>query len=47
MKRTTLSLWIATGIEGFFGDMDFKVAGTIDSITSIQVDIKSTACPTT
>ena len=28
------------GIEDFFGDMDFKVAGTIDGITSIQVDIK-------
>ena len=28
------------GIEDFFGDMDFKVAGTEDGITSIQVDIK-------
>jgi polyribonucleotide nucleotidyltransferase len=28
------------GIEDFFGDMDFKVAGTVDGITSIQVDIK-------
>ncbi len=28
------------GIEDFFGDMDFKVAGTTDGITSIQVDIK-------
>jgi polyribonucleotide nucleotidyltransferase len=28
------------GIEDFFGDMDFKVAGTKDGITSIQVDIK-------
>ena len=28
------------GIEDFFGDMDFKVGGTIDGITAIQVDIK-------
>ena len=28
------------GIEDFFGDMDFKVAGTTEDITSIQVDIK-------
>ena len=28
------------GIEDFFGDMDFKVAGTELGITSIQVDIK-------
>ncbi|HEY9061531.1 MAG TPA: polyribonucleotide nucleotidyltransferase [Pseudobacteroides sp.] len=28
------------GIEDFFGDMDFKVAGTKDGITAIQMDIK-------
>lgn len=28
------------GIEDFFGDMDFKVAGTEDGITAIQVDMK-------
>ena len=28
------------GIEDFFGDMDFKVAGTVEGITSIQVDTK-------
>ena len=28
------------GIEDFFGDMDFKVAGTDAGITAIQVDIK-------
>ncbi|HQM97091.1 MAG TPA: polyribonucleotide nucleotidyltransferase [Clostridia bacterium] len=28
------------GIEDFFGDMDFKVAGTHNGITAIQVDIK-------
>ncbi len=27
-------------IEDFFGDMDFKVGGTKDGITAIQVDIK-------
>ena len=29
------------GIEDFFGDMDFKVGGTKDGITAIQVDIKT------
>ena len=29
------------GIEDFFGDMDFKVAGTKKGITAIQVDIKT------
>ncbi len=28
------------GLEDFFGDMDFKVGGTKDGITAIQVDIK-------
>ena len=28
------------GIEDFFGDMDFKVAGTTEGITAIQVDMK-------
>ena len=28
------------GMEDFFGDMDFKVGGTRDGITAIQVDIK-------
>ena len=28
------------GIEDFFGDMDFKVAGTKDGITAIQMDMK-------
>ena len=30
------------GIEDFLGDMDFKVAGTEDGITSLQMDIKIT-----
>jgi len=30
------------GIEDFLGDMDFKVAGTKDGITSLQMDIKIT-----
>jgi polyribonucleotide nucleotidyltransferase len=29
------------GIEDFFGDMDFKVAGSEKGITAIQVDIKN------
>jgi polyribonucleotide nucleotidyltransferase len=28
------------GIEDFFGDMDFKVAGTTEGITAIQMDLK-------
>ena len=28
------------GLEDFFGDMDFKVTGTTDGITAIQMDIK-------
>jgi len=28
------------GLEDFLGDMDFKVAGTTDGITAIQMDIK-------
>ena len=31
---------ISVGLEDFFGDMDFKVAGTHNGITAIQVDIK-------
>ena len=29
------------GLEDFFGDMDFKVAGTKEGITSIQMDLKN------
>ncbi|WP_059004454.1 polyribonucleotide nucleotidyltransferase [Bittarella massiliensis (ex Durand et al. 2017)] len=29
------------GVEDFFGDMDFKVGGTKNGITAIQVDIKN------
>lgn len=28
------------GLEDFFGDMDFKVAGTLEGITAIQMDMK-------
>lgn len=28
------------GLEDFLGDMDFKVAGTVEGITAIQMDIK-------
>ena len=28
------------GLEDFFGDMDFKVAGTKEGITAIQIDLK-------
>ena len=33
------------GLEDFYGDMDFKVAGTKKGITSIQVDIKNDGLP--
>ena len=26
-----------SGIEDYFGDMDFKISGTLDGITAIQV----------
>jgi polyribonucleotide nucleotidyltransferase len=31
-----------TGLEDHFGDMDFKVAGTKDGITAVQLDLKIT-----
>ena len=33
------------GIEDFYGDMDFKVAGTTDGITAIQLDTKAKYLP--
>lgn len=35
------------GIEDFLGDMDFKVAGTADGITALQMDMKITGLPMT
>ena len=34
------SLTDIQGLEDFFGDMDFKVTGTTEGITAIQMDIK-------
>jgi polyribonucleotide nucleotidyltransferase len=34
------------GIEDALGDMDFKVAGTADGVTALQMDIKVKASPT-
>ena len=34
------------GMEDFLGDMDFKVAGTTDGITALQMDIKVTGITT-
>src|SRR3989344_8425480 len=31
------------GMEDFLGDMDFKVAGTKDGITAMQMDVKNTS----
>jgi polyribonucleotide nucleotidyltransferase len=33
------------GDEDHFGDMDFKVAGTVDGITAVQLDIKAEGLP--
>jgi polyribonucleotide nucleotidyltransferase len=33
------------GMEDFYGDMDFKVAGTRDGITAIQLDTKAHSLP--
>ena len=33
------------GIEDAFGDMDFKVAGTAEGVTAVQLDIKLSALP--
>lgn len=33
------------GFEDFCGDMDFKIAGTKDGITAIQLDVKNTKIP--
>ena len=32
------------GLEDHLGDMDFKVAGTADGITALQMDIKIAVC---
>lgn len=39
-KKSHILLTDITGIEDFAGDMDFKVAGTKNGITAIQLDIK-------
>merc|ERR1719242_968222 len=33
------------GIEDHFGDMDFKIAGTLSGTTAIQLDTKLTGIP--
>ncbi len=39
-KHTISVMSDIQGLEDFYGDMDFKVAGTKDGITAIQMDIK-------
>ncbi|MEK9659756.1 MAG: polyribonucleotide nucleotidyltransferase [Chloroflexota bacterium] len=41
-KGTFQVLTDIQGVEDFFGDMDFKVAGTEAGITALQMDIKAT-----
>ncbi len=33
------------GVEDHYGDMDFKVAGTVDGITAVQMDLKIQGIP--
>ena len=40
VSYTHLDVYKRQGLEDFFGDMDFKVAGTHKGITAIQMDIK-------
>ena len=40
MKADFAVLSDILGDEDFLGDMDFKVAGTVDGITACQMDIK-------
>jgi polyribonucleotide nucleotidyltransferase len=42
-KYTTLT--DIQGVEDFFGDMDFKVAGTREFVTALQLDTKMTGIP--
>lgn len=39
-KEKTVILSDIAGVEDFFGDMDFKVAGTERGITGVQLDLK-------
>ena len=34
-----------SGIEDYMGDTDFKIAGTADGITAVQVDVKISGLP--
>jgi polyribonucleotide nucleotidyltransferase len=39
-EKKSILLTDITGLEDHFGDMDFKVAGTKDGITAMQLDLK-------
>jgi len=41
-----LTLTDILGAEDAFGDMDFKVAGTVDAVTALQLDTKIDGIPT-
>ncbi len=41
-KDKFITLTDISGFEDHFGDMDFKVAGTVDGITALQMDCKVT-----
>ena len=47
--RSTASVYVALtdilGAEDAFGDMDFKVAGTREFVTAIQLDTKIAGIP--
>ncbi len=39
-KKETIILTDIGGVEDHYGDMDFKVAGTVNGITALQMDLK-------
>src|SRR6201997_5101463 len=45
MERRFVALTDILGAEDAFGDMDFKVAGTRDFVTALQLDTKLTGIP--
>ena len=45
LRRIGQPYCLISGDEDFLGDMDFKVAGTKDGITAVQMDIKIDGLP--
>jgi len=45
MDFIELHTMTSQGLEDHLGDMDFKIAGTRDGVTAIQLDIKPAGIP--